>query len=272
MLTAGPVDDTLQQTLQLTTFVEVVTLASARFFGVALTFPLLHRRQLSPLHQAAACLGMSAFQWPSLWHAAAGAAWPAHHWVALVLKEAVLGFFIGCLVTIPFWVVLSAFTLLDNQRGANAAQMANPSLQADASMLGELGERALIAAFVEGALHLKAFEFMCESFTLWPAASEWPPWTAGLRGQAMLWFVDLLANALAFSAPVLLLLLLIEVCMAVASLAVQGLNVYQLAMPIKSSAALLLLAVMSPRAFEWLLAYAQGSWHQGMATLMQMSR
>ena len=46
----------------------------------------------------------------------------------LLLKEAVLGFLLGMLLSMPFWLFESVGALLDNQRGALIAGQLNPLL------------------------------------------------------------------------------------------------------------------------------------------------
>jgi type III secretion protein T len=226
--------------------VTALALGSARFIGCLGVLPPFGRMQLSATHRNILCMGLGLPQAWLLWRE-----WPATPLAPLAVlllafKEVLLGMLLGAALSVPYWTFRAAFTLVDNQRGANAAQLANPSLPADSSLLGDLSERALTVVLAKAGLFVVLFEAMAQSYVLWPVRSVAPAWSAS-DAAATFAFVHavllLLSQGLLYAAPVLLCLLLIEFGFAIASMAAQGIPVYENAMPVKSVAALLCIAV-----------------------------
>lgn len=92
----------------------------------------------------------------------------------LVLKEAVLGFLLGILLAMPFWMFESVGALLDNQRGALAGGQLNPSLGPDATPIGHLFKQLVIYLLI-AVLGLSVLtQVIWDSYLIWPA-------TAGCR-------------------------------------------------------------------------------------------
>lgn len=221
---------------------QALLLAMARVLGCVQFIPIFGRRHMALLHRNAIALALSLPQAWALWASIDAGAQPLNL-LPLVLKEALLGCAMGLLLCVPVWAFSAAFTLVDNQRGANAAQQQNPSLQADASMLGELGERMLVLSLVHSGGLMVLLSVLADSYRAWPALEPLPPWSPEARAVLLGALQQLMAHALVWAAPVLLLLLLVEFALAIASLAAQGVDVYQMSLPLKSVMALVMLAV-----------------------------
>lgn len=256
--------------------VQALSLSMARLLGCSLFFPLLGRRHLAALNRNAVCLALSLAQALTVWEGLSQA-WfagqtPLVPFWLLGGKEVVIGCLLGSLLAIPFWVIRGAFTLIDNQRGANAAQMNNPAMEADSSLLGELAERVLIVMLIEMGIYLMAFEVVADSYRLWPLLSVWPvdlAWGSSHATHAILQaFTQLLRDTVMYASPMLLLLLLIEWGMAISSSAVQGIDVYQIGMPIKSLSALAVLIVSAPMWLERAIESIQNGWGPGIQALL----
>jgi type III secretion protein T len=234
---------TLNAALQATT---ALALAMPRALGCALLLPALGRQHMAGMARTALCLAISLPQACLLWHLLDRQTLSLVRGSALALKETLVGAMLGFLLAAPFWALRGAGTLIDNQRGANAAQQVNPSLQADSSILGELCERALIAYLVEIGVFSLLFDVLAGSYQLWPALAALPLFDTAARAAMAAAFANVMSSAVLYAAPVLLLLLLVEYLMAIGSTVVQGLNVYQAAMPVKAMLALSMLLLCFP--------------------------
>jgi type III secretion protein T len=234
---------------------QALGLSMARVLGCVFFIPAFGRRHMMILHRTAISLAIALPQCHTLWHLLQDRSATATPVVVLAFKESVIGCILGLMLAIPFWAFQSAFTLVDNQRGANAAQQSNPSLQADASILGELAERALIAFLFEAAVFGSFLDVLTDSYGFWPALSSLPDLSPDSRAAVLAACARIFADAVIYSAPVILLLLAIEAGIALASVTVQGLDAYQTAMPVKSLAALIMLVLC----FGAMLVHAQGS-------------
>ncbi len=181
----------------------------------------------------------------------------AHAWpeglplIALILKESFLGFVLGLLVAVPFWAFEAAGFIIDNQRGASMASTINPMTGHDSSPLGLAFNFAFITFFlVSGGMSL-LLGLVYDSYRLWPPLEFWP---AIHEGSATLLFVQLnrlVLLGLMLAAPVLAAMFLSEVGLALVSRFAPQLQVFFLAMPIKSALALFVLVVYSGTMFDF---------------------
>jgi type III secretion protein T len=241
-----------------------LALCMARWVGLGLMLPLLGRRHMGAVQRNAICLALALPQVPGVFGYLAAEQWQGPWFVLLGIKEVLLGVLLGALLSIPFWVLRGGLTLVDNQRGANAAQMNNPSMEADTSILGELGERMLIIWLVEAGAFVLAFEVMSDSLLVWPVLDLTP--LGVIRDGARLWeaFASLMSKTLLFAAPALFVLLMVEFAMALGSSSVKGIDVYQTAMPIKSLAVLMLMAIAGHAWFARGVENLQEWWQYGV--------
>ncbi|UXH79529.1 type III secretion system export apparatus subunit SctT [Roseateles amylovorans] len=251
---------------------QALGLALARVVGLILFVPFLTRQQTNGLIRSAICLAWSL---PTAW-----ALWPTlvDHpismplTVAYALKEAVLGALLGMLVATPFWAVRGMGTLIDNQRGANAAQQVNPSLQADATLLGELSERALVALLIQWGMLQTMWSVLIDSYSAWSIMQLLPDLGPAARESILQALAGSVTDALLLAAPALLLLLLIELALAITSTAVQGFDVYSSAMAVKTLMALLILMLTAPSVFQHAGENALGWWSEGLRDALGLRR
>ena len=251
--------------------VQALSLSMARALGCSLFLPFLGRRHMAALHRNAICMAVSLPQAMTYWEMVVRGAGMALNPMALAFKELLVGCMLGGLLAIPFWAFRGAFTLVDNQRGANAAQMNNPAMEADSSLLGEWVERLLLTILIEAGALWWVFEALAHSYQAWPLASLWPPLSEAVMGQVLTAYVNLMGDTLMLAAPYLLALLIIEFGMAIGSTAVQGIDVYQTAMPIKSLSALILLALSAGFYFQRGLDRLESWWNHGVLRILGMS-
>lgn len=252
--------------------VQVVALALARALGMALFLPFLNRQQMSGLVRMAVCLGLSVPAAVGLWPEFVRAAPSPAATFALGFKEALLGALLGMLVALPFWAIRGMGTLIDNQRGANAAQQVNPALQADATLLGELSERALLTLVIDAGLLQACFAVLVDSYAHWRVLDLLPVMDAGFREGLIGALAGHVTQALVLAAPALLLLLLIELALAITSTAVQGFDVYASSMAVKSIVTLVILAVIAPTLFDHATREAGAWWQDGLRALVGLPR
>ena len=154
----------------------------------------------------------------------------------LVLKEVILGFLLGVLLSMPFWMFESVGALLDNQRGALAGGQLNPSLGPDATPIGHLFKQLAVFLLMI-SLGLGAMtQVIWDSYLIWPA-TVWFPLPAA-NGFSL--FTGLLADTfthmMLYAAPFIAVLLLLEFGIALLGVYSQQLQVSTLAPPLKSLA------------------------------------
>lgn len=176
----------------------------------------------------------------------------------LVAKEVLLGLLIGFVAAIPFWAVEASGFLIDNQRGAAMASLLNPSLGSQTSPTGLLLTQTLITLFFAGGAFLALLTALFQSYTSWPVAHflpmVGPQWVSFFYSQ----FSQMLLLCALLAAPLMIAMFLAEFGLALISRFAPSLNVFVLAMPIKSAVASLLLVIyiklMMDHAYEQVLA------------------
>ena len=159
------------------------------------------------------------------------------------LKEVLLGLLIGFVATIPFWAMEATGFIIDNQRGAALASTLNPSLGSQTSPTGLLLTQTLITLFFSGGAFLALVGSLFRSYASWPVSSFFPQlgsqWVAFFYAQ----FSQMLMLCALFAAPLLIAMFLAEFGLALVSRFAPSLNVFILAMPIKSLVVSLLLVL-----------------------------
>lgn len=136
--------------------------------------------------------------------------------IALLIKEALLGATLGFLAQLVFYGVQMTGTIIDTQRGLNQVTFLAPQLEGHPSALGALQfQAALVIFFVLGG-HLMFIGALMDSFRQLPA---WriPQMAAGmlpLAEQAARATADILLLSCQMAAPVVLALFLVDVAFA----------------------------------------------------------
>lgn len=136
--------------------------------------------------------------------------------LALLVKEAVIGATIGFLSQLVFYGVQIAGTIVDTQRGLNQVTFLAPQLEGHPSALGAVQFQAALALFFALQGHLAFIGALMNSFRQLPIL-EIPRMTAGIMTVAELAARDS-ANALLLgcqiAAPVVLAIFLVDVAFA----------------------------------------------------------
>lgn len=161
------------------------------------------------------------------------------------LKELLIGFFLGFLIAVPFYIVQSSGIIIDYLRGASIMQAQDPSMQSQSSPIGIFYNYILITIFfnISGPFHL--FEGITTSFEIVPVdqlissrffTMELPFWSVG---------VDLvnkiLSIAIQLGAPPLVAILMAEMFLGIANRLAPQVQIAFLGMSIKSLLGLFLL-------------------------------
>ncbi len=161
----------------------------------------------------------------------------------LVGKEIILGFFLGWLAGIPFWAAQSGGFFIDNQRGASMAEGSDALSGEQTSPTGILFLQGIIYLFFVSGSFLAFLGLVYSTYLIWPVMDFFPhinwPTAMLFAGQAG-W---LMLYMLLLAGPVIVACLLIDVSLGLVNRFASQLNVYILAMPIKSGVASFILLV-----------------------------
>lgn len=234
----------------LTPYFMAVSFAIPRFVAVFSILPLFSR-QLVPLPlRGALMLSLALFVAPSMLPHVAEAR-SAGVMAAILVKEFLVGALLGFVVAIPIWAVESMGDLIDSQRGAAIADTLNPLTGNDASPLGQLFSQSMQTFFLVAGGFSLLLGVVYDSFRIWPVFAAWPELQP--QGAMLLlgWLDTYMRLAVMLAAPVLFAMLLAELGLALLSRYVPQLQVFFLAMPVKSGLAMFMLALYATILFGY---------------------
>ncbi|MEM8839303.1 MAG: type III secretion system export apparatus subunit SctT [Pseudomonadota bacterium] len=166
-------------------------------------------------------------------------------------KEFVIGFLFGYMIGWIFWAVAAAGDLIDNQRGAAIAASIDPLQGHETSPLGNLFSQAFLTYFFSIGGFLVILDILYTSYVMWPItkavpiiAPDFPELVLGILDFGM-------RTMFIIAAPVVAIMFLAEFALALVSRFAPQIQVFILAMPIKSGIAILILIFYSSILFPY---------------------
>jgi type III secretion protein T len=164
-------------------------------------------------------------------------------------RELLIGMLIGFAAAIPFWALDIASFIIDTMRGAAMGTLLNPLLGEQSSIYGMLFSQLYAVLFLGfGGFH----EVLTTLYTSYTVLV--PGHCIVLSEQLFLilkqWWLLMFHLGLGFALPAMLIMILVDVAMGLLNRSAQQLNVFFLAMPIKSALVLLLLVVSLESALQ----------------------
>lgn len=168
------------------------------------------------------------------------------------VKETAIGFILGYIVGWVFWAVQSAGALIDNQRGAAIAASIDPLQGHETSPLGILFSQAFVTYIFSSGAVLPILGLLYHSFALWPATNGIPILTEEFPELALAIADQAMRIVIVIAGPIVAIMFLAEFALAVVSRFAPQVQVFILAMPIKSALAIFILIFY----FSRLLPYA----------------
>lgn len=214
-----------------------------RLLAMFSVLPMFNRQALPGLLRIGVAFGMGIFMVPSLSIDALSLVRSSGTVMILILKEAGIGFLIGFIIALPLWAMDIMGAYVDNQRGASIAATINPLTGHDTSPLGEIFSlAAMTLLLISGGMFL-ILDIVYESYRLWPVLEMLPRFSPEMPAELLHLMDQLMRMAVLFSAPVIFVMFLAEIGLGLVSRFVPQLQVFFLAMPIKSALAMFMFAV-----------------------------
>ena len=162
----------------------------------------------------------------------------------ILLKETVIGLFLGFIISIAFWAIESVGAFIDNQRGASIASSFDPMVGDQASPLSMLLSKMLITLFFVSGIFLAFMKGLYSSYETWPIASFVPHFGWHNTEFFLAQFDLLLKIAIFIGAPIIIAMFIAELGLGLVGRFAPQLNVFFLAMPIKSAVAIVMLVLI----------------------------
>ena len=191
-------------------------LVFARVIGTIFFAPFLGGQAVSGQVKIGLGIVLSATMLPQLAGAMTTLSISGLLFLALLVKEAVVGATMGFLAQLVFYAVQMAGTIVDTQRGLNQITFLAPQLEGHPSALGALQFQAALVIYFALQGHLVFIGVLMNSFRQLPIL-KWPQIAPGmlpLAEQAARTSADALVLGCQIAAPVVLALFLVDVAFA----------------------------------------------------------
>jgi type III secretion protein T len=212
-------------------------LGVARCLGLLQILPLSSRLGLTGMHRAAVAGTLALFLLP--------------HLALLAAKEGMIGFLLGLIFAVPFWIAETAGELIDQQRGSQGAVTPDPAGEEQTGITATLLVLTLTTIFLlSGGMHW-LIDALYRSYILWPAGQLVPHLARGAAMQMLGLLDSILGAGLLLASPLLVAMLLAELSLGLINRFMPQLNVFDLALSAKG----LVLAIGLPLYAVFLILY-----------------
>ncbi len=159
----------------------------------------------------------------------------------VIAKEIALGLILGYVSGLAFWIAEGTGFFIDNQRGSSMAEVQDPMSESTTSPLGLLLTKIVAVLFFVGGGFHAFLTLLYESYRLWPVFAYFPRFHPDLPTAALGIVDGMMGYVVLFAAPLIIAMFLAEFGLGLINRFSPQLNVFALAMPVKSAVASLLL-------------------------------
>ena len=234
-------------------WVLAAVLAMVRIGGAFAVCPALTDSMIPGIARRAAMLGFACLVIPYV-HDIMPPGEPNMGIFALLsIKEALVGFLMGFVAAVPFWVAENVGNLIDNQRGATMGEVYSPLSGAQVSTTGIFFTQIVSTVFfVSGAIFL-FLGALYKSYEIWPVFGEWVNFAPDVPTQILGTLDAMLRKTVVIAAPVIIIMFLATLGLGLVNRTAPQLNVFFLSMPVKSALGIAMLIVYIPFILDMLM-------------------
>lgn len=237
-------------------------LGVARGIGLLQILPLSTRLGLTGMHRAGVAGALTLLLLPLLMAQLAAAPPSGAYLALLAAKEGLIGFLLGVIFAVPFWVAETAGELIDLQRGSRGAVTEDAAGQEESGITATLLVLTLTTIFLlSGGMHW-LIDALYRSYVLWPAGELVPHLAPGAAMHVLGVLDSILASGLLLASPLVVAMLLVELSLGFINRFMPQLNVFDLSLSVKGLVQVIGLPVYA----VFLIAYLRG----GLAPLLHL--
>lgn len=176
----------------------------------------------------------------------------------IILKEVMVGFLLSLPLVITFWAAEAIGAYIDNQRGASMASSMDPLTNEQTTPLGQLFIRAYTTFFLASGSFLILLDLIYTSYITWPVTEFFPSFSTDVVDIYLGLLDRLMWLVVVMTAPVIISMMLAELALALISRFAPQLNVFFLAMPVKSAMGVFVLIIYLPLLVTNLMGHLDG--------------
>jgi type III secretion protein T len=209
-------------------------LATARTSGLVVVAPIFTRLGLTGMLRGAMALALALPLLPSMADVLIAEHFTPITFAALTLKEGVVGVVIGLVLGVPFWAAELAGSILDYQRGSNAASLVDPMQEVTEGITGTLLGITMVALYyTSGGLSL-TLRTVYDSYKLWPPGHFLPMFGADAASIFLSLLDGIATMGVLLAAPLMVCLLLSDLLIGLLSRAAPNFNLFALSLSTKN--------------------------------------
>lgn len=176
-------------------------------------------------------------------------------WMGLIIKEIFIGMVIAYLISIPFWIVESVGHVIDFQTGASNSVVFDPLSGKESGINAQFLLQLTGAAFFASGGFLFLTALLFESYKIWPVYSALPKIGTVFSNYFISETGDMMELIVKVSAPVIMVLIIVELGLGLINRFTPQLNVFSLAQPIKGFLAVFMLSLFLAFMLDTLKVY-----------------
>lgn len=238
---------------ELQIYILAAAVGLARITAVIIVMPAFTRLGLTGILQNGVALCLSLTLLPLIAPNMTDESLNAGIMIALLAKEAVVGFVIGIVLGIPIWAAETAGDILDMQRAATFAEMSDPSHVSQVGVSGTLFAIIMVAIFYASGGLSVTLRILYDSYAVWPILNIMPVFNAD-SATLFIGFLDQIVSlGLMLIVPISIALLLSDFALAIVARAAPQMNIFALSLAVKNSIAALLLVLYGAFMFGYML-------------------
>lgn len=166
--------------------------------------------------------------------------WPLYL-LGVLVKEIAIGMLIGFATGVVFWIAEGTGFFIDNQRGSSMAEMFDPMSGGSSSPFGVLLGKVLGVLFFLGGGFAAFLTIMYDSYQIWPVFSYFPKFQPTFAMSCLNLLDGIMGLIVTYSAPIIIAMFIAEFGLGLMNRFSPQLNVFFLAMPVKSGIASVLI-------------------------------
>lgn len=161
--------------------------------------------------------------------------------LGVLVKEIAIGMLIGFGTGLVFWIAEGTGFFIDNQRGSSMAEMFDPMSGGSSSLFGVLFTKVLGVLFFLGGGFFAFLTIMYDSYQTWPVFSYFPQFQPTFAMASLNLLDGIMSLIVTYAAPIIIAMFIAEFGLGLMNRFSPQLNVFFLAMPVKSGIASVLI-------------------------------
>lgn len=175
----------------------------------------------------------------------------ASDFTIILLKEVFIGFIMGIIMGVVFFIADCAGAFIDTQRGSNMGQVFDPVAGSESTSLGNLFTKIVLYLFFVGGGFMAFLGLMYNSYKMWPIFSFYPNINNPVFPEFVLEIADeIMLKTVLIAAPIAIIMFLVEFGLGMMNRFAPQLNVFSLSMPIKSGVAMFIIIIYLKIVYE----------------------